>query len=88
MVQRSKFVGVHGSILYRLFILISESMEIPSRPLDSPLRMSISDLSRGSRANVVNVVGQLESGIVQVGDSVISEPGGNKGTVRSEDLRN
>ena len=85
MVQRSKFVRVHGSVLSRLFILTSESMEIPSRPLDSPLRMSISDLSRGSRANVVNVVGQLESGIVQVGDSVISEPGGNKGTVRSED---
>jgi translation elongation factor EF-1alpha len=85
MVQRSKFVRVHGSVLFRLFILTSESIEIPSRPLDSPLRMSISDLSRGSRANVVNVVGQLESGIVQVGDSVISEPGGNKGTVRSED---
>lgn len=31
---------------------------------------------------MVNVVGRLESGFLQVGDSVVSEPGGNQGTVR------
>ena len=31
---------------------------------------------------MVNVTGRLESGILQVGDTVISEPGGLRGTVR------
>lgn len=44
--------------------------------------MSIADISKGSRTNVVNVTGRLESGIVQVGDAVISEPGNLRGTVR------
>lgn len=60
-----------------------ESIDIPLRSLELPLRMSITDISKGSRANVVNVVGRLESGFLQVGDTIISEPGGNKGTVRS-----
>ena len=56
---------------------------MPSRSLDLPLRISISDISRGSRTNIVNVVGRVESGVLQLGDNVISEPGGNRGTVRS-----
>ena len=86
MVSGPNFVGMHGYGRSSVSILISESMEIPSRPLDASLRMSITDLSRGSRTNVVNVVGQLESGVIQVGDSVTSEPGGNKGTVRSKEF--
>lgn len=57
---------------------------MPSRSLDLPLRISVSDISKGSRTNVVNVVGRVESGVLQVGDIVISEPGGNRGTVRSK----
>src|SRR5579859_5830951 len=59
-------------------------MEVPSRSLDLPLRISVSDVSKGSRANIVNVAGRVESGVLQVGDNVISEPGGNRGTVRSK----
>ena len=44
--------------------------------------MSVTDMSKGSRTNFVNVVGRLESGVLQVGDAVISEPGGNLGMVR------
>jgi translation elongation factor EF-1alpha len=46
------------------------------------MRMSISDTSKGPRANIVNVVGRLESGVLQVGEDVVSVPGGNRGTVR------
>lgn len=60
-----------------------ETIEVPSRSLDLPLRISITDLSKGSKINVVNVVGRVESGVLQVGESVTSEPGGNRGTVRS-----
>jgi len=60
-----------------------ERIEVPSRPLDSPLRISVTDIAKGSRTNVVNVVGRVESGFLQVGDNVIAEPGGNHGTVRS-----
>jgi elongation factor 1 alpha-like protein len=70
-----------GLALY-LAILMLESLDTPSRSIDLPLRLSISDISKGSRANVVNIVGRLESGVLQIGDSIISEPGGNKGSVR------
>ena len=62
-------------------ILISELLEIPSRSIDLPLRLSIMDISKGSRANVLNITGRLESGVMQLDDSIISEPGGNKGIV-------
>jgi hypothetical protein len=42
----------------------------------------VTDVSKGSRTNVVNVIGRLESGVLQVGDAIVSEPGGNLGTVR------
>jgi elongation factor 1-alpha len=64
--------------------LILETIEVPSRSLDLPLRISVTDISKGSRTNVVNVVGRIESGVLQVGENVISEPGGNCGTVRSD----
>lgn len=44
--------------------------------------MSITDISKGARTNLVNVTGRLESGILQVGDVVISEPGNLRGTIR------
>jgi len=59
-----------------------ESLQIPSRSLDDPLRLSIADVSRGSRANVVNVTGRIDSGVLQIGDQVVLEPGGNRGSVR------
>ena len=66
--------------------LSQESIDIPLRSLDLPLRVSISDISRGSRANVVNVTGHVDSGVIQVGDEIASEPGGNSGSVRSESV--
>jgi len=60
-----------------------ELLEIPSRSIDLPLRLSIMDISKGSRANVLNITGRLESGVMQLDDSIISEPGGNKGIVIS-----
>jgi translation elongation factor EF-1alpha len=48
--------------------------------------MSVTDISKGSRTNVVNVAGRLESGVLQVGDAITVEPGGNRGTVRCKCL--
>jgi elongation factor 1 alpha-like protein len=68
--------------LMTCLILSIEFIEPPSRSLDLPLRLSISDVSRGSKANVFHVTGRLESGVLQVGDEVISEPGGHRGNIR------
>jgi translation elongation factor EF-1alpha len=59
-----------------------ESIDAPKRPLDLPLRLSITDIFKTSRNNVVTVTGRVESGILQLGDDIITEPGENKGTVR------
>jgi elongation factor 1 alpha-like protein len=60
-----------------------ESVPQPSRSLDLPLRMSIADISKGPRANLVNVVGRVDSGILQIGDVILSKPGDSKGVVKS-----
>lgn len=74
--------GMHRFAVKRGTFSFLESIDIPHRPLELPLRMSITDISKGSRANMVNVVGRLESGFLQVGDTITSEPGENQGTVR------
>ena len=43
----------------------------------SPLTMS-----RKDQLNVVNITGILESGVLQAGDPIISEPGANQGIVK------
>jgi len=64
--------------------LIIESIEIPTRSFDMPLRMSITNISKGPRANIVNLTGRLDSGLMQLGEAVISEPGGSKGVIKSK----
>jgi elongation factor 1 alpha-like protein len=63
-------------------LIYVESVDVPKRSLDLPLRLSINDISKTSKTNVVTVTGKIESGILQLGDDIISEPGDYKGTVR------
>lgn len=65
-------------------MLILESIDIPPRAIDLPLRMSVTNILKGSRTNVANVVGRIESGVLQLGDSVVFQPGGERGIVKGD----
>jgi elongation factor 1 alpha-like protein len=63
--------------------LISESVKPATKSVDLPLRMSITDVVKGSKATSITVSGRLDTGILQEGDEVVIQPGRHLGTVRS-----
>lgn len=61
-------------------------MEVPSRPLEAPLRFPISNVFKGQTAvaSGVGVSGRLCSGVVQVGERLRIVPGDETAIVKSE----
>jgi hypothetical protein len=74
MVFRSNSIGM---LRFRYFPYRStiESVQIPSRSLDIPLRMSITDISKGSRATYCERGRSTGLGVLQIGDVIVSKPG-------------
>jgi len=64
--------------------LTVESIDPPVRSLYQPLRVSITDVSIGPKPNVASIRGRVESGILQIEDSVVAQPGVNKGVVKGK----
>ncbi|KAJ3046519.1 hypothetical protein HK097_000795, partial [Rhizophlyctis rosea] len=64
----------------------------PTRPLTTPFRLSVSDVfkplfqSTSGASSSISVSGRIESGGVQVGDTVLVMPVGEKATVRSVEI--
>ncbi|KAI9810109.1 MAG: Hsp70 suppressor, GTPase facilitates ribosomal subunit dissociation, partial [Phylliscum demangeonii] len=58
------------------------------RALDKPLRMSIMDVFRGDVVNPVSVSGRIEAGNVQIGDSVLIMPSGEKAKIKGIEVDN
>lgn len=56
--------------------------------LDRPLRMTIADVFRGGIQNPLSISGRIESGSLQIGESILIQPSGELATVRSLDLEN
>ena len=48
----------------------------------NPLRLQIADVFRGGITNPLSVAGRITSGHVQIGDSVMIQPSGEKATIR------
>ncbi|KAL9112100.1 MAG: hypothetical protein Q9227_003477 [Pyrenula ochraceoflavens] len=54
--------------------------------LESPLRMTISDVGLGLTASLSSVSGRIESGTLQTGDTVLVQPAGETATIKSLDV--
>lgn len=65
---------------------LSDKVEVPVRPYESPLRIPVSNVFKGQTAvaSGVAVSGRLCSGVLQVGDRVRAVPGDEVANVRSE----
>ena len=53
-----------------------ESSEPISRALEKPLRLTIGDIFRGGVQNPLSISGRIDSGSVQIGDTIIVMPSG------------
>ncbi|CAG8580917.1 7997_t:CDS:10, partial [Dentiscutata heterogama] len=62
-----------------------DKFEPPTRLLEKPFRLSVSDFFKGGIGNIagVTVAGRIESGTIQVGEEIIVIPGGESGVVKS-----
>ncbi|KAG4032684.1 hypothetical protein MFRU_006g01510 [Monilinia fructicola] len=57
-----------------------------ARALNKPLRLTISDVFRGSGQNPISVSGRIEAGSLQVGDPLLVQPSGQKCYVKGLEL--
>ncbi len=62
-----------------------DNFQVPPRPTEKPLRMPVQDVFTITGVGTVPV-GKVETGIVKVGDTVIFEPSGVKGEVKSIEI--
>lgn len=55
----------------------TDALDVPKRPIESPLRLPVSNVFKNQSGGIsgVGVSGRIESGIVQVGDSLAVQPG-------------
>lgn len=64
-----------------------ESVEIPSRDLHKPLRISVADVFRGDMRLPLSISGRIESGTVQVGDVLLALPANETATVKAIEVQ-
>jgi elongation factor 1-alpha len=62
-----------------------DALEVPKRPVEKPLRIPIQDVYSITGVGTVPV-GKVETGVLRVGDTVVFEPSGVKGEVKSIEI--
>lgn len=62
-----------------------DTFEVPPKPIDKPLRIPIQDVYSITGVGTVPV-GRVETGVLKVGDTVVFEPAGVKGEVKSIEM--
>lgn len=63
-------------------VSLLESSEPVTRALEKPLRLTIDDIFRGGVQNSLSVSGRLDSGNVQIGDTVLVMPAKEAGAIK------
>jgi hypothetical protein len=61
--------------------LFVDSLEVPLRQVDKPLRLSVSDCYKGPSTTVI-LAGKIEAGNIQIGDTVVVMPINESGVVK------
>ncbi|MDI6806432.1 MAG: translation elongation factor EF-1 subunit alpha [Candidatus Aenigmarchaeota archaeon] len=64
---------------------ILDALEIPKRPTEKPLRLPVQDVYTITGVGTVPV-GRVETGVLKTGDTVVFEPSGVKGEVKSIEI--
>jgi elongation factor 1 alpha-like protein len=64
-------------------VLVTDKFKPPERPIDKPLRLSVTDIFKGQGAGF-SVAGTIQAGCVQAGDKVLVMPQGETATVKSK----
>jgi elongation factor 1-alpha len=62
-----------------------DALEVPKRPVEKPLRIPIQDVYSITGVGTVPV-GKVETGVLKVGDTLVFEPSGVKGEVKSIEI--
>lgn len=63
------------------FLYISDKFKVPERPVSKPLRISVSDIYKGTGSGFC-ISGRVEAGMVQAGDKVLIQPQNEIGQVK------
>lgn len=74
----------HPTLIQQLEQSVAESTSV--EVVLKPLRLQIADVFRGGIQNPVSISGLVRSGNVQVGESIIIQPSGEKATVKGIEL--
>ena len=76
--------GEINSVIGGLTLLDCINRFKPSeRPIDKPLRFSISDVFKGQQTAAISLAGKVEAGSVKLGDKVIIVPANETGVVKA-----
>jgi len=67
---------------------LDSSAPSPSRAISSPLRLTISDIFRGSVNQPLSISGRLDAGSLQSGDTILAMPSGEPATVKGIEVNN
>ncbi len=62
-----------------------DMLEVPEKPIDKPLRLPVQDVYSITGIGTVPV-GRVETGVLKTGDTVVFEPAGVKGEVKSIEM--
>jgi elongation factor 1-alpha len=79
--KSSKMTWYNGPTLVEAF----DTLHLPSQPIDKPLRLPVQDVYTITGIGTVPV-GRVETGIMKTGDTVVFEPAGVKGEVKSIEM--
>ncbi|KAF2649085.1 hypothetical protein K491DRAFT_735684 [Lophiostoma macrostomum CBS 122681] len=65
-----------------------DASEPAKRNIEKPLRLTISDVFRGGITNPVSISGRLDSGSLQIGDSVLCMPANESAVIKGLEVEN
>lgn len=67
--------------------LLEDSSPI-AQALDTPFRMTVGDIFRGAVVHPLSISGRIEAGNIQVGDTLVAMPSGEKASIKGIEMGN
>jgi elongation factor 1 alpha-like protein len=64
-----------------------ERIDLPSRNLAKPLRLSVADVFRGDIRSPLSISGRIDAGTLQVGDVILALPANETATIKSIEVQ-
>ncbi|KAL1801174.1 hypothetical protein ACET3X_001516 [Alternaria dauci] len=64
-----------------------ERIDLPSRNLTKPLRLSVADVFRGDIRSPLSISGRIDAGTLQVGDVILALPANETATIKSIEVQ-